>query len=37
MTNKVFPITPEGEQNPYFSGRYFDLSGKNAGRPGSEK
>jgi len=30
MTNKVFPITPEGEQNPYFSGRYFDLSGKNA-------
>ena len=30
MTNEVFPITPEGEQNPYFSGRYFDLSGKHA-------
>ena len=30
MTNQVFPITPEGEQNPYFSGRYFDQRGKHA-------
>jgi NAD(P)-dependent dehydrogenase (short-subunit alcohol dehydrogenase family) len=30
MTNEVFPITPEGEQNPYFPRRYFDLSGKHA-------
>ena len=30
MTNQVFPITPEGEQNPYFPKRYFDLSGKHA-------
>ena len=30
MTNEVFPITPEGEHNPYFSGKYFDLKGKHA-------
>ena len=30
MTNQVFPITPEGEQNPYFPKRYFDLGGKHA-------
>jgi NAD(P)-dependent dehydrogenase (short-subunit alcohol dehydrogenase family) len=30
MSNQVFPITPEGEKNPYFQKRYFDLSGKHA-------